>query len=183
MEPALKAPSPGMTYGLIAGLAIIIFNLVQYLGGIGWYMNPIGFIIYAILFTVAVLAALKQKKQQGGYLEFGQALKTTFMVCVAALLLQTIFTYILFNFVDVSFKEALSQAAMESTEKFLKKIGAPERQIEEAIDRQMNSDPYSLGNVALGFSMLCVVLFIVCLIISAIIQKKRPPFSDSFNQS
>ena len=87
----------GITYGLITGLVLIIISLIQYLGGIKAFMSPLGYLVYIVLIVMAVLAAQKQKGLNGGFLEFPEALKVTFTVFALGLLMQTIFTFILFQ--------------------------------------------------------------------------------------
>ena len=176
METTGKTSNIGLSYGLITGLIICIITLIQYLGGLKTYLSPVGFLTYIILLVMAVLAGQKQKKLNGGYLEFSEALKVTFSVFASALLLQTLFTYVLLNFIDVSFKEALAQEVMNKSEEFMRKFGASESMIDEAMEKARQSDSFAFGNMMLGFGIWCIVWFIVCLIISAIIKKSKPVF-------
>lgn len=176
METVRKNNNIGLVYGLITGLIICIISLVQYLGGLKTYMSPIGYLTYVILIVMAVLAGLKQKSLNGGVLEFSEALKVTFSVFALALLLQTLFTYVLFNFIDPSFKEALAQEILNKTEEFMRNFGASDSQIDDAVESQRGKDPFSLGRVMLGYGISCIVCFIISLIISAIIKKNKPAF-------
>lgn len=176
METARNNSNIGLLYGLITGLVICVITLIQYLGGLQTYLSPVGYLSYVVLIVMAVLAGQKQKKLNGGYLDFGEALKTTFSVFASALLLQTLFTYVLFNFIDPSFKEALAQEIMNKTEEFLRRFGSSDSQIDEALERERGKDPFSFGRVMLGYGVSCIVAFIVCLIISAIIKKSKPAF-------
>lgn len=173
---ANRTSNTGLAYGLIAGLAICLITLVQYLGGLKTYMSPIGFLTYILLVVIAVIAAQKQKKMNGGYLSFGEALKVTFSVIASALLLQTLFTYVLFNFIDPSFKLALVQASMNASEEFMRKMGASESMIDEAMERARETDSMSLPSMLLGYAIWCIVWFVICLIISAIVKKNKPVF-------
>ncbi len=177
-NPTIKK-NIGMTYGLVAGLIIIVIVLIQYIGGLKMYMNPIlGSISYLILITIAVLAALKLRKQQEGFLEFGEALKVTFTVFALALFMQTVFTYILFNFIDISFKDTLIVESMNKNEQWLRKIGTPDDQIEKAMDMQRGRDPFSVNLVLLGYGTTCIIAFIFCLLISLVVRKKKPAFNN-----
>jgi Protein of unknown function (DUF4199) len=176
METARKNTNIGLAYGLITGLIICIIALIQYLGGLKTYMSPLGYLVYVVLIVMAVLAGLKQKSLNGGYLEFGEALKITFSVFASALLLQTIFTYVLFNFIDPSFKEALAQEILNKTEDFMRKFGASDSQIDEALESERGKDPFALSRMLLGYAISCIVCFLICLIISAIIKKNKPAF-------
>ena len=141
-----KKFNPGFNYGLIAGLVITVISLLQYLGGLDMYLSPVGYVSYLVIITMAVLAALKVRKENEGFLEFSHALKVTFTVFAIALLIQTIFTYILFNFIDVSFKEAVSQEVMNKTEQMMKKFGASDSQIDAALEAERSKAVYIGAN-------------------------------------
>ena len=176
----VNAPSSntGLSYGLIAGLVIVVITLLQYLGGLDMYMSPIGFVSYLVVTTMAVLAALKVRKENEGFLEFKDALRITFTVFALALFLQTIFNYVLFNFIDTAFKEAVSQEALNKTEQWLKKMGRPDDEIDKVIDQQSKVDPFTFGRVLLGYGITCIIAFLFCLLISVIVRKKKPSFDN-----
>jgi hypothetical protein len=178
MEATESKTNVGLMYGLIAGLIITVITLLQYLGGLDMYLSPIGFVSYLVIITMAVLAALKVRRSNEGFLEFSQALKVTFTVCAIAFLMQTIFTYILFNFIDVPFKEAVSQEVLNKSEQMLKKFGMSDAKIDEALDAQRKKDQFSLSSVLLGYAITCVLAFIFCLLISLIVKKSKPAFNN-----
>jgi hypothetical protein len=178
METAEAKSNVGLSYGLIAGLIITMITLLQYLGGLDMYLSPIGYISYLVIITMAVLAALKVRKSNEGFLEFSQALKVTFTVFVVAMLIQTIFTYVLMNFIDVSFKEAVSQEVMNKSEIMLKKFGLSDSQIDAQLEKERSTDQFALGRVLLGYAISCIVAFIFCLLISLIVKKSKPAFNN-----
>lgn len=178
MESTGSKSNIGATYGLIAGLIICVISLLQYLGGLDMYLSPIGYVSYLVVITMAVLAALKVRNANEGFLEFGEALKVTFTVFALALLLQTLFTYVLFNFIDVGFKEAVAQEVTDKTEQMMKKFGASDSQIDEALEAERTTDQFSFGRVMLGYAISCIVAFIFCLLISVIVKKSKPAFNN-----
>lgn len=168
----------GLTYGLIAAVALVAFTVILYLGGIKLYLSTTAYIGYIIIILLAVLAAQRQKKLNGGYLDFREALRISFTVLVLAMLAQSLFSYFLFNFIDPDFKNAVTQASMEKTEEWLKRFGMPEEKIEKAIEEQRASNQFSLSRILLGFAVSCIFQFIIALIIAAIIKKKNPENSE-----
>jgi hypothetical protein len=178
MATAETKSNVGLRYGLLAGLVITVITLGQYLGGIDMYLSPIGYVSYLVIITMAVLAALNVRKSNEGFLEFSQALKVTFTVFVIAMLIQTLFTYVLMNFIDVSFKESLSQEIMNKTEIMLKKFGLSDSQIDAQMEKERNTDQFALMRVLLGFAISCIVAFIFCLLISLIVKKSKPAFNN-----
>lgn len=178
MEAAEKKSNVGLSYGLIAGLIITVITLLLYSGGLDMYLSPIGYVSYLVIITMAVLAALKVRKENEGFLEFSQALKITFTVFVIAMLIQTIFTYVLMNFIDVAFREAAAQEALNNAEKILKKMGFSDSQIDEQMSKERSTNPFSFSRVLLGYALTCIVAFIFCLLISLIVKKSKPAFTN-----
>ena len=178
METVESRSNIGLNYGIIAGLVITVITLLQYLGGLDMYLSPIGYVTYLVMITMAVLAALKVRNKNEGFLEFSQALKVTFTVFAIALLIQTIFTYILLNFIDVSFKEAVSQEVLNKSEEMMKKFGATDSQIDAALESERTKDQFAFTRVLLGYALTCIVAFIFCLLISLIVKKSKPAFHN-----
>lgn len=177
-----QSSNPGLSYGLIAGLAIIVLTVLLYLGGVDYFLGPFAYSSYVIVIVLAVMAALKRKKENG-YLQFQEALKITFSVFAIAFLMQVIFNYILMNHIDTGFRDALTQATFDKMEGMMKRFGATDEQIDKQLETAMKDNPHSLKNAMLGYGIWCIVFFIVSLIISAIVKKNKPEFDNSFNQS
>lgn len=180
---AASKMNSGIFYGLIAAGAAIVFSLVLYILGASYFVHPIAFLAYLIPIIFAVLAGKAQKKEQGGYLEFSQALKTVFTVFVIWSFLSTVFSFVLLNYIDVPFREAMAQQAAEKTEEIMQKFGAPQKDIDKAVEDALNGNSFSLKSQFLGFALGSIFWFLISLIIAAIIKKKKPEFdTNSFNQ-
>jgi hypothetical protein len=171
-----KKTNAGVTYGLISGLASILFSLLLYLGGVKWFVNPVAYTGILIPIIIAVLAGLKQKKTEGGYLEFSAALKVVFTCFVIGTFISTLFSYILFNFIDVPFRQALAQETTIKMQEVMQKFGAPQDAIDKATEDALKGNNFSFGKQMLGTAFYCIFWFIVSLIIAAIIKKKKPEF-------
>jgi hypothetical protein len=182
MQPTTKNNSIAWTMGLIAGLVMCVFTLCLYRGGVQLFMSGFAWSGYLIITGIAVFAGLRHKKMNGGYLSLSEGLRTVFLVFALGFLLQTLFTYVLFNYIDVPFRDALTQAGMKKAESLMKRLGASENQIEEAMKNANDPKNNSFGNTLLSYAVLCVIFFIISLIIAAIIRKKKPAFENSFNQ-
>jgi hypothetical protein len=172
----------GVIYGLINGGVAIVFTVILYLGGAKMFVNPIAYLGTVLPIVVCVIGVLQIRKQHGGYLEFAEALKASFLILVIGSLLATLFHYILFNFIDVPFREALAQETAQKAEQLMRKFGAPEEKIDKAVEETLSKNNYTIGKLLLGFVFGCIWWFIVALIVSAIVKRKRPPFENSFNQ-
>ncbi|HTN05773.1 DUF4199 domain-containing protein [Agriterribacter sp.] len=171
-----KRTDVGLTYGLISGLASVIFGLMLYLGGVKWFVHPIAYAGFVIPIAIAVLAGLKQKKLNEGYIDFAATLKVVFTTFVIGTVISTLFNYVLFNFIDVPFREALTQETAEKAQQMMQKFGANQEQIDKAAEDMMKGNNYSFSKQMLGAAFFCIFWFVVSVIIAAIIKKKRPEF-------
>ncbi len=163
-----------LQYGLLSAVISLLVFIVLYLGGIKLFTSPVAYFAFLIPIVFAVLACVKEKKQSGGYLDFGKALKIAFGVFVISSLVTTAANYIVLNFVDPEFKQALQQYSLEMTENMMKKFGASQDQIDKAIDKAAKEDGFTIGKMMLGFAMYCILWFLFSLIIALIVRKKRP---------
>ncbi|HMO32184.1 MAG TPA: DUF4199 domain-containing protein [Lacibacter sp.] len=163
-----------LQYGLISGAAGIVTYLVLYLGGAEWMTSPAAFATSLVPIIFAVLGVLAVRKSNGGFIDFGDALKNSFGIFVIGGLMVTLFSYLLINFIDPDFKQAMQQASMEMTEKMLKRFNLPQDQIDKAVEEATKKDNFSIGNVLLGFAFTCFLWFLFSLIIALILKKKNP---------
>jgi hypothetical protein len=183
MSTASSGKNVTLLYGLLFGGVSILYTVIRYLGGVERYLGAWTYLAYVFPIVFAILAAAKQKKQQGGYLEFSEALKTTFGVLVLGTFLTVAFEYFLYNYIDVPFAQALTQASAEKVGKAMEKYKLlPQDKIDEAVDKMLTTDNYTIGKMFFGFLLKCILLFILALILSAIMKKKRSVFENSFNQ-
>ena len=173
-----KKTDVGLIYGVISGVAIIAYTILLYVGGVEWYTGPLAYVSFLIPVIVAFLGGLKHRSLQGGYITFKEALRTVFIIFIISIILDTVFSYILLNVIDVPFREAIMQEAAVKMEKFLIKMGTPQDAIDKAMADFDNPDNFSPGKILLGVFFRMIIWFIVALIIAAIIKKKRPEFEN-----
>jgi amino acid transporter len=181
VESSSSPKNLGVLYGLINAGVAIVFTVILYLGGAKMFVSPVAYCGMILPIVVCVLGGLQLRKQQG-HLEFAQALKTTFLILVIGSLIATLFQFVLFNYIDVPFRQALAQETAQKAEQMMRRFGAPESEIEKAVEKTLDQNNYTIGRLLLGFVFGCIFWFIVALIVSAIIKRKPSPFENSFNQ-
>jgi hypothetical protein len=178
MQP--KKISISLTCGLISGLAMVLLTTILYLGGVNAFLGPVAYWGYVTPLAMAIIAPLAEKKARGGYLEFRDALKASFLVFVITLALQTLFTWVLMNYIDPPFRQAVEQVTQARTEKLLHDMmHMDQEKIDEAMAREQGVNHFTLPKLLMGLAFWYVVFFIVSLLIAAIVRKKKPEFSES----
>jgi len=176
-NPGVKS-NTGVIYGVITGVAAIAYTIILYVGGLEWFTSPLSYVAFCIPIVIAVLGGLKQKKLQGGYITFKEALKTLFIIFVIFIVMDALFNHLLLNVIDVPFREALMQDAGVRMEKFMAKMGANQETIDKAVSELSNPENFTFKKIFVGILFRCVGWFIVALIIAAIIKKKKPEFEN-----
>jgi len=145
-----------------------------YLGGIRAFMSPVSYLGYGVLVGWGVAAVLIRKKNNGGYLDFQEAVKTCFRIFVIGLALQTLFYWLLLNVFDPHFKQVLAQAYSVKTKEVYQSMGGmSEDQAQRAIDSDQGADQFSPGRILMGLAQIYIILFIVALLIAAVVRRKK----------
>lgn len=168
--------NPGIKWGIISGLASVLLSV-----GI-WVLAPeMMFSFWLIILSVVlfilfgVLAGLERKKALGGYMSFKEGLQPVFLSFVIGSLIISIYSYILYNYLEPTMPDQLKHYSLESTEKWMKKFKAPQEQIDEQLDKVAAQDfTMTLGKTAMTYLQGLIFYFVVAAIISLIIRKKRP---------
>jgi hypothetical protein len=183
MINASAGKSPILLYGLLFGVVNIAYTVILYLGGVNAYMHSSNkYIGIAIAIGFALLTAWQLKKQQSGYLEFSGSLKAIFKVMVIGILLTTIFDYVLFNYIDVGFRDAVKQASIDAMVLEMEKKNASDTEIEKGLEFMEKFNAFGVAAQVMAFAIRCILHFVMALVVSAIMKKKRPVFENSFNQ-
>jgi len=158
---------------------MILLVTILYLGGVDAFLGKVGLLNYLIPIAMAITAVLMEKKARGGFLEFRDALKAAFLVFVIAFGLQALFNWVLLNYIDQPFRQAVEQSTLQKTEKFLQGMGLGQEKIDEAMARERGVNQFTLGKTMIGLAVWYIVFFLVSLLIAAIVKKKKPEFIES----
>ncbi len=164
-----------LQFGLISGLVSILILVVVYIIGAEFFLNPFVWIMsFVVPIIFAVWSSIVVKRKFEGFLEYREALKITFGVFVITGFLTTVFSFFIFNILDIAFAESVKQLTIVKTMEFMQKFNLPDSEIEKQIDEIIKQDTYSFLNLFKSYAFSCIVYFIEALIIAAIIKKKKP---------
>ncbi|HMH21035.1 MAG TPA: DUF4199 domain-containing protein [Puia sp.] len=168
-----KKRNIGVLYGWIAGLFMVLFSAALYKGGLNLYLSWVARLSYVVMIGLAVMATLKLRKTNGGWLDFQEALKTAFTVMALALAAHTFFTWVLLNFIDPHFKTILAQAVFEKTEELIREMHLSNDVMERTLADERMKDEFTFGRMSMGYAVSCIVYFMVALVIALIVRKKK----------
>jgi hypothetical protein len=89
-----------MIYGLITGVALIVFTLIMYVANL--YLNTtIGYLAFLISIGGMVYGALQYRKNQlKGFMTYGQAFSSTFLIGLFATIVSTVFFFFYVKYIN-----------------------------------------------------------------------------------
>ena len=86
--------------------------------------------------TLMIMGGNAEKKYQGGYRKYSQALLDMFLIGVIGSTINLLFNIAFVNLVDTSFYTNLAEVMKESTMKFMQSFGEiPEEQLEKTMEQ------------------------------------------------
>jgi hypothetical protein len=171
-------PNPGIKWGIIAGVVIILTGIALYLTDQPTLFSlKFNFIQLFICAITGLLAGLEQKRKAGGYIGFKEALKPIFITFVIGTLVGTLFVYIIANYVDPGLPARMKAADIKSIERMEAEqhpAGVTDEQLREQLTKLKQQD-YSLTFVASMLSYLTGLFidFVLSVILAAAIRKTR----------
>lgn len=161
-----------LQYGLISGVVAVLTTTYLYLNPELFGSMALGFSIIGFYIILGIYLMIKTKKELGGNYSFKDAFTTYFVYAVVGILISTVFTVILYNFIDPSAKEIVKEVTIKSTVGTMEKFGTPKAAMEEAIKKLEEQDQFSFGTQFQGSLISILISAIFGLILGAIFKSK-----------
>lgn len=182
------AKPSGLRWGVIGGVAIILYGVIRYVISIdvyiswGWVMAS-----YVIIIAAMVAAAWEVKNKQNKYIDFKKALQASFLASVVSLTIYSAFAFIMSTQVDPNINKYSKAKALEFNEKIMEASGASEEEIEEQLERVEETDfDQTFGQFLIGLASQIIVGFMYALIISGLFhfafKDNKPLLTTSLNE-
>jgi len=164
MEQKGSVLKSSLNYGLITGIALIVFSLITWMFDV-MFAQGINLLVYIILIVGIVLGVKNHRdKANGGFLTYGQGLGVGTLVAVVAAIISSLFSVLLMEVIDPTLMDKMLAVAEEQ----LVKQNLTEEQIEMALDMQKKWLGYAW---AISIFVTALAGFIVSLIVAAIFKK------------
>lgn len=169
----------GMKFGLILGFTQVVVYLLLYVIDKNLLVSfGVGAMIMVLSIILMVLP-VRNYKSITGVITFKEAFVICLITIAGALLITTVFNYILYNIIDTTLAEFIKENVIGKTASMMEKFGAPQEEIEKQITK-LQAEDYSQSPGRLGIQYMSGVLFgaIPALIIAAILRTKNKPVDD-----
>ena len=169
--------NPGKTWGLIAGGLAIGTSFVIYAVNKETLFTIFYTCILFVIYTACAVLAGFQKRRYSEQLDFRGALKPVFTTYVIAVLIAAIFTYVLFKYLDPSLVPLQKTANIEyvkGLKKFYQATGGTEEEYLKAVkDAETQEYGVEIGGSFLLYLRSVIMYFIISVVISLILRKKK----------
>ncbi|MGA8853977.1 MAG: DUF4199 domain-containing protein [Christiangramia sp.] len=169
-NPAKKIST---SYGIYLGIALILIVVLAYAFDLTlftkWWFG-ISLLIFVVV--MAIMSSIKAKNVSTGLFTFKDAFGSYFLTIFIGTFISLIFGIILFNVIDPDAAETLTELTIESTREMMAGFGAPESQIDEAIQKMQTENQYSIMNQLKGYGFQLIMYAVIGLIVSLIIREK-----------
>ena len=175
MEPTpTSAPvtttAVGTRYGLLAGVAGVIFSLLLFLTNTD--QSPVRWLGLVITIGAMFLAHNQFKQSHGGYMSYGEGLGIGTILAGVSGVISTIFSYVYMTYMDPGYMgRTLEKARLD--------MEAKGNMSDAQIDQGMAmAEKFSGGVWMLVFGILGSLLFgfLIALVVSAFTKHNRPEF-------
>ncbi len=162
-------------YGLFLGLFLVLMTSLIYaidlsLFTASWY----GILNLLIIVAFGVVSAINNKKAQGGFLTFKEAFSSFFITIVVGLFISTVFTILLFNFIDPEAKKTIAENVIKFTVQMMEKFGAKPADINNVIKEMEKTDSFGPAGQLKGFVFNLIIYSIIGIITALIVKRERP---------
>ena len=172
MEQSANAPfwKPALIYGAILGFVSILLGVIFYFlnlstqSWVGW----VSIIISIAVMTYCLVAY--RNEYLGGYASFGQIFVMALVIGIIASILSTVYTYVLYNYID---PDLIEKIRLMAEERVMNNPRIPESMYEDIMDRMEDRfTPSRMTRMALTWGV--VGNAIIGLILAAFIKKNQP---------
>lgn len=170
MENQTTTTRTALKWGVIIGVVNILYSTaIMVSGQIGNQL--LSYFVYLIIAAGIYFAMSDFKKENQGYMSYGQGLGLGTLKCAIVGIISGFYSFAYMKFIDPTITEQMMKKAVEEMEK----KGMPDDQIEQALE-------YTKMFMSPGFLFVFSVIgmlfigFILSLIIAAILKKDKSVF-------
>ena len=171
MENSIK--SSAINYGLYLGAFLALFTVIGYALNLELLVNfwLTLLLLPIIIIVLGIVSTAKSKSLLNGFLSFKQAFSSYFITVAIGILISTVVSIIIFNFIDPDAANTLKELIVEKTINFMEGMGAPAESMAEAVENIESQDTFGFGTQLKSLAQSLVFFAVIGLIVAAIMKK------------
>ena len=170
---------PAIKQGIIFFVVSTILFLGIYAFDRLFFAKPAGWIVMLVAFALALpivfmILGARDTKPNFKPFTFGNAFMAAFTTALVATILTILFNILFFTVIDPAFQADIAEAAMESTEEFMENMGAPQEEIDKAMEQAEARSENQTGIWPQTLQQLkFLIWYAVLALISGAVQKDK----------
>ena len=174
MEKSIK--SLAINWGLYLGVLLVLNTVIWYAVKLEMLVNfwLIFLILPIAIIVFGIISVSKSKTLLNGFINFKEAFTSYFITVAVGIIVSTIVSVIIFNFIDPDAAIKLKEMAIEKTITMMEGFGAPPEQIAQQVDAIEAQNTQSFGSQILQLGQSLLFFTIIGLIVAAIMKKNNP---------
>ena len=168
--------SQAINLALYLGIALCIYTILGYAINLGILVNYWVMLLIlplAIIFF-GVFATAKIKQNSSGFLTFKEAFSSYFITTSIGIIISTIFSIILFNFIDTNAAIEIKNILISNTENMMRGMGAPLEAIAASIEDIEKQNTFAIGTQLKSLAQSIIFFAVIALIVAAAMKKNKP---------
>ena len=174
METSTK--SSAINYGLYLGIGLALYTILCYAFKIELLVNLwiILLVLPVLIILIGIISSIKAKNIQNGYITFKEAFSSYFIPIAIGLMISTIISIIIFNFVDPEAAIALKEKIIDTAVQIMRNFDTPEEIVAQSLEQmEAEENMFSIGNQLWSLAKQLIGFSVVGLIV-ALILKRNP---------
>ncbi len=173
MEKSLK--SIATNYGLYLGALLALLTVVSYAVNLELLTNMwYGIFILIAIIVFGIISVAKTKQANNGFANFKEAFTSYLITILIGLVISTLVSYLLFNFIDTDAALVLKEKTIEKTVQMMENFNTPSEAIAQAVEKIESQDQFAIGSIIKGLASYLVFFSIIGLIVAAALKKNNP---------
>lgn len=171
-SPFQAAIQPGLTIGLVTvAYTFLAYFIDSSLLASAWF----GLVAIILFFVLIIYFGKQYRSELGGFMSFGTAFNFSFITMVISGLVGMIGQLILFQLVDPSLVDVLTESTLKSTIDMMESFGQDPDAMDPAILEKIRTDTaanYTVFGQIRNFGIALIIYAIIALILGAILKKR-----------
>jgi hypothetical protein len=174
MEKTLK--SSAINYGLYMGLILSSLTIIGYAVDLGLFTKWwFGIIFLLLVIVFGIISSMSARKILNGFISFKQAFTAYFITILVGIVISSVVSIVIFNFVDPESAIVLQDMIIENQSEMLSKFGTPQEVIDQSVAQmRAGGSMYSISNILKSIATQLVGFSIVGLIVAAVTKRNDP---------
>ncbi len=171
MKTSIK--SSAINYGLYLGATLTAITVICYAVKLELLVNfwLIFLILPITIITFGMISTIKAKRLLNGFISFKNAFSSYFITIAIGLIISSIVSLIIFNFIDPEAAIQLKELAIEKTATTLANFGASPDEIAKQLDAVEKQDTQSISAQLFSLAQNLIFFAVIGLIVSLILKR------------